>query len=114
MQLPIELQNNLSLVIICSVIAYGVTQIVKPFLKGAFKDKDKARSIVRLCSVLVAALVGYTLGWEWFHLWLGAGAGVLNAWVVQTLKARAEIQLGLRKQESKAQGKEETTQDSDL
>jgi len=88
MMLPTELQNNMSLIIICSVLAYGATEIIKPFLKGVISDDEKRRATVRLSSVILASLVGFTLGWEWFHLWAGAGAGVLNAYIVKVIKDR--------------------------
>ena len=88
MTLPPELHNSMSLIIICSVIAYGATEIIKPFLKGVVTDNEKRRATVRLCSVILASIVGFTLGWEWFHLWTGAGAGVLNAYIVKVIKDR--------------------------
>lgn len=90
-----ELQEHATLIIICSVIGYGVTEITKPFIKGRFDDAEKGRAVVRLVSVLFAAAAGYTLGWAWFHLWCGAGAGVLNAWLVKILKRGTERRFGL-------------------
>jgi biotin transporter BioY len=87
------LEQHALLVILASTISFGVTEIVKPFVSALVEDRGKRRAIVRLLAILGGVLVGYTLGPSWLDVWFGAGAGVLNAWLVAVLKEKIEKRL---------------------
>lgn len=84
-------EHQIQLAIVCSLVSFAITQIVKPFLKG-MTSKDKASALTRLSAVSVGALCGYTLTYAIFDLWLGAGVGGMNALIVKVLKARLKAQ----------------------
>lgn len=88
--IPISVQEHATLILLASVIAYGTTEILKPFLKNLFTDKEKSRAVVRLLSIVSGTVVGYTLGSAWMHIWFGTGAGVLNSWLVAIVKKKLE------------------------
>lgn len=71
-----------------SAVSYGTTHVVKPFVKGWFDDKDKARAVVRLIAIIMGGVVGATVAWTPYAMWQGAGAGVFNAFIVALLKSR--------------------------
>lgn len=88
--IPASAQEQVILIILAAIISFGSTEISKPFLKSAFKDRDKSNAIVRLLAVFSGALVGYTLGDSWNDIWVGSGAGVLNAWAIAIIKKKLE------------------------
>lgn len=87
------LEQHTVLIILASTISFGVTEIVKPFVSAFADDRGRRRAIVRLLAILSGAAVGYTLGPSWLDVWFGAGAGVLNAWLVAVLKEKIEKRL---------------------
>lgn len=88
--IPASAQEQIILIVLAAIISFGSTEISKPFLKSAFKDRDKSNAIVRLLAVFSGALVGYTLGDSWNDIWVGSGAGVLNAWAIAIIKKKLE------------------------
>jgi len=74
-------EQHLVLVVLASTISFGVTEIVKPFV-SFLGDRGRRHAVTRLMAILSGAAVGYTLGPSWLDVWFGAGAGVLNAWLV--------------------------------
>ena len=87
------IEQHLVLVILASVISFGVTEVIKPFVSILADDRERKKAIVRLLAILSGALVGYTLGPKWLDVWFGAGAGTLNAWLVAVLKKKVEDRL---------------------
>ena len=87
------IEQHLVLVILASVISFGVTEVIKPFVSVLADDRERRRAIVRLLAILSGAVVGYTLGPKWLDVWFGAGAGTLNAWLVAVLKKKVEDRL---------------------
>jgi len=79
--------HQIQLAIICALVSFSVTQIVKPFLKNSW-ERDKASALTRLAAVLVGGICGYTLTFAIIDLWLGAGVGGINALIVRQVKAR--------------------------
>ena len=87
------IEQHLVLVILASVISFGVTEVIKPFVSILADDRERTKAIVRLLAILAGAVVGYTLGPKWLDVWFGAGAGPLNAWLVAVLKKKVEDRL---------------------
>ena len=87
------IEQHLVLVILASVISFGVTEVIKPFVSILADDRERKKAIVRLLAILGGAVVGYTLGPKWLDVWFGAGAGTLNAWLVAVLKKKVEDRL---------------------
>lgn len=87
------IEQHLVLVILASVISFGVTEVIKPFVSILANDRERKKAIVRLLAILAGAVVGYTLGPKWLDVWFGAGAGTLNAWLVAVLKKKVEDRL---------------------
>ena len=87
------IEQHLVLVILASVISFGVTEVIKPFVSILADDRERKKAIVRLLAILSGAVVGYTLGPKWLDVWFGAGAGTLNAWLVAVLKKKVEDRL---------------------
>ncbi|MFZ9960281.1 MAG: hypothetical protein ACO3GP_07805 [Candidatus Limnocylindrus sp.] len=87
------IEQHLVLVILASVISFGVTEVIKPFVSILADDRERKKAIVRLLAILAGAVVGYTLGPNWLDVWFGAGAGTLNAWLVAVLKKKVEDRL---------------------
>ena len=87
------IEQHLVLVILASVISFGVTEVIKPFVSILADDRERRRAIVRLLAIVSGAVVGYTLGPKWVDIWFGAGAGTLNAWLVAVLKKKVEERL---------------------
>ena len=87
------IEQHLVLVILASVISFGVTEVIKPFVSILADDRERKKAIVRLLAILAGAVVGYTLGPKWLDVWFGAGAGTLNAWLVAVLKKKVEDRL---------------------
>lgn len=84
-------EHQIQLAIICSLISFAVTQIVKPFIKDKF-EKDKACALTRLAAVITGGVCGFTLTYALIDLWLGAGVGGINALIVQVVKSRLKAQ----------------------
>jgi len=87
------IEQHLVLVVLASTISFGVTEIVKPFVSVFADDRGRRRALTRLMAILSGAAVGYTLGPSWLDVWFGAGAGVLNAWLVAVIKEKVERRL---------------------
>lgn len=87
------IEQHLVLVVLASTISFGVTEIVKPFVSVLADDRGRRRALTRLMAILSGAAVGYTLGPSWLDVWFGAGAGVLNAWLVAVIKEKVEKRL---------------------
>lgn len=81
-------EHQVQLAIVCSLISFAVTQIVKPFIKDKFEDKDKAAALTRLAAVITGGVCGYTLTYALFDLWLGAGVGGVNTLAMRLIKDR--------------------------
>ena len=101
--IPISIQEHITLILLASVIAYGTTEILKPFLKNLFTDKEKSRAVIRLFSIISGTIVGYTLGSAWMHIWFGTGAGILNSWIVAIVKKKLEERYNIRLRHSSKQ-----------
>lgn len=97
-------QQDLLLLTLASVISFGVTEILKPFLKSAFKDKEKNRSLTRIFSIAAAAIVGYELGDCTQDTLVGASAGILNSWVIAVIKAKIEEKFHVKLKDQQAGG----------
>lgn len=100
-------QHHLLLTIIASAVSYGVTQIVKPFLKSRCAE-DKTTAVIRIFAIGSGALVGWTLSYQIVDLWLGAAAGSLNAYLIAVLKKKISDKTGYVEPQSPASGKEES------
>jgi hypothetical protein len=87
------IEQHLVLIVLASTISFGVTEIFKPFASVLAEDRGRKRALTRLMAILAGAAVGYTLGPSWLDVWFGAGAGVLNAWLVAVLKEKIESKL---------------------
>lgn len=85
-------EHQVQLAIMCALISFAVTQIVKPFIKGKCDDRDKAAALTRLAAVITGGLCGYTLTFAIVDMWLGAGIGGVNALVMRSVKARLKAQ----------------------
>lgn len=86
----LQYEQAIKLIALSSVVSWGVTQIVKPFLKDALPDKEKSRSLIRVFAVISGMGVAATLNHTWESVWVGAAAGVLNAWTIAIIKAKLE------------------------
>ena len=84
-------EHQIQLAIICSLVSFGVTQVVKPFWKKDM-DKERAAALTRLAAILSGGLVGYTLTYTVVDLWLGMGVGGVNALAVKLLKRKLNLQ----------------------
>jgi len=84
-------EHQIQLAIICSLVSFGITQVVKPFWK---KDlgKEKAAGLTRLVAIVTGGVVGYTLTFALIDLWLGMGVGGMNALAVKLLKRKLNVQ----------------------
>lgn len=84
-------EHHYILAITCSAVSYGITQVCKPFWKSYFQDKEKAKGITKLCSVISGAIVGFTLTYQIVDLWLGASMGAFNSLVIALLKKKLGV-----------------------
>ena len=87
--------GHVYLVVVAAIVSYTITEVFKPFIFKTCKDKSDA--ITRLFSVLIGAVVGYTLSYDILDLWLGASAGALNAYIVKVVKSKIKSTLGVDK-----------------
>jgi hypothetical protein len=87
--------GDLMLLTMSSVIAYGVTEGLKPLLKYHVRRKAYAQFLTRCVSMSVGGWLGRELGWCDYHVWLGVCGGVLSSWVVAVLKEKVENRLGV-------------------
>jgi len=87
--------GHLYLVLIAAIISFAVTQIVKPFLWKFCNGM--ADSFIRSFAVLTGAFVAYTLSdpLQMVDIWMGACAGVLNAYIVKAFKQKIKSTLTL-------------------
>lgn len=85
-------EHQVQLAIMCALISFAVTQIVKPFIKSKCDDHDKAAALTRLAAVITGGLCGYTLTFAIVDMWLGAGIGGVNALVMRSVKAHLKAQ----------------------
>jgi hypothetical protein len=86
-------QHHIILTITASAVSYAVTQIAKPFLKKIGKEKSVA--VIKLFAVITGGLVGWSLSYAIVDLWLGAGAGGMNTFLVKLIKKKAQSSLGV-------------------
>lgn len=84
-------EHQIQLAIMCSLISFAVTHILKPFIKDKLA-KEKAAALTRLAAVISGGVCGYTLTFTLTDMWLGAGVGGINALIVQVIKARLKSQ----------------------
>ena len=84
-------EHQVQLAIMCSLISFAVTHIIKPFIKDRL-TKDKAAAFTRLAAVITGGVCGYTLTFTLADMWLGAGVGGVNALIVRVMKARLKDQ----------------------
>jgi hypothetical protein len=89
------------LLVICSVVSYGVTEAMKPIVKWHIKRRAYAQALMRYMSMLVGGLLGYELGWCSYHVWVGVSGGVLSSWIVAVLKEKVEKRLGVSVEDEK-------------
>ena len=86
-------EHQVQLAIICSLVSFGVTQVVKPFWKKADGiDKEQGVALTRLCAIITGGIVGYTLTYAIVDLWLGAGIGAINTIVAAKVRKRLGIE----------------------
>lgn len=103
-------QHHVSLFMIASAVSYGATQIVKPFLWRLHREKSKA--LIRLCAVIMGAIVGYTVDHQVLCLWIGAGAGVFNATTVGIISHKVKQRYGDSAKEPSASKEQAQREDS--
>ena len=84
-------EHQIQLAIICSLVSFGVTQVVKPFWKKDM-DKDRASALTRLAAIVSGGVVGYTLTYAIIDLWLGMGVGGVNAVAVKLIKRKLKVE----------------------
>ena len=86
-------EHQIQLAIICSLVSFGMTQVVKPFWKKAESlDKDQASALTRLVAIISGGVVGYTLTYTVIDLWLGMGVGGMNALAVKLMKRKLKVE----------------------
>lgn len=78
---------------ISAIISWVLVEIIKPFIKGQL-DKEKAKSLLRLGSVISGGAVGYSLLKTWEGLWVGASSGAFNTAIVALVKSRLKTLRG--------------------
>jgi hypothetical protein len=76
-------QSIVFFVVICSIVAWTVTQIIKPFVKKFIKDKTLHRSVIRVFSVIAGTGCAYFITPDQIGLIIGFCSGSLNALVVK-------------------------------
>lgn len=83
-------EHQIQLAIVCSLVSFGLTQVVKPFWK---KDmaKDKAAALTRLVAIVAGGVVGYTLTYTVIDLWLGMGVGSINTIAMKLVKKKLSL-----------------------
>lgn len=79
------------LFLICGVISFAATELMKPLTRLMFSSRDARVFVVRLIACIVGAIAGYSLQAAIVSLWVGFAAGVLNASVIGYLKLRLNI-----------------------
>ena len=85
-------QHHILLTLIASVLSYGATEVLKPFIWRSCADKAKA--VIRLFAIIVGGVIGYTLSYKIVDMWLGAAAGSLNAYLIAVLKKKVADKTG--------------------
>jgi hypothetical protein len=80
---------------VAAVIAWGVTETIKPLMKRGGKRKSATRALALLTGTLSGAFIYPALGGEGGGIvggGLGAAAGALNAVIVALVKSKVKAQ----------------------
>ena len=87
--------GHLYLVVIAAILSFALTQIVKPFISKKWKEHEDA--LIRGFAIIVGGLIVYTLSdpFQIIDVYLGASAGVLNAFVIKMFKLKVKKSLGV-------------------
>lgn len=80
-------QDQVTLIALSAVASWGLTQVVKPFIKDRL-EKPKALGVIRGIALLTGAIVGASLDLSAQGLWLGLAAGALNTVIVAKVKQK--------------------------
>lgn len=86
-------QSFVFFVVICSIVAWTITQIVKPFVKKFIKDKTLHRSVIRVFSAIAGTGCAYFMTPDQIGLIIGFCSGSLNAIVVKYAKSYVQSKL---------------------
>ena len=91
--------GHLYLVVIAAILSFALTQIVKPFISKKWKEHEDV--LIRGFAIIVGGLIAYTLSdpFEIIDVYLGASAGVLNAFVIKMFKLKVKKSLGVEDSE---------------
>lgn len=90
--------------VVCCVITYSMTEIVKPLSRVLLKNKDLRSFAVRLSSCILGACAGYQISQKNLGAWLGFASGALNATIVSIIKKKLHNHV---EKESKKEEKDE-------
>jgi hypothetical protein len=86
-------QSFVFFVVVCSIVAWTITQIVKPFVKKFIKDKTLHRSVIRVFSAIAGTACAYFMTSDQIGLIIGFCSGSLNAIVVKYAKGYIQSKL---------------------
>ena len=86
-------QSFIFFVVICSIVAWTITQIVKPFVKKIIKDKTLHNSVIRVFSTIAGMTCAYFLTSDQIGLIIGFCSGSLNAIIVKYAKGYVQSKL---------------------
>jgi len=91
--------GHIYLVVIAAILSFALTQVIKPFISKKWKEHEDA--LIRLFAIAVGGLIAYTLSdpFEMIDVYLGASAGVLNAFVIKVFKLKVKKSLGVEDSE---------------
>ncbi|HCT51341.1 MAG TPA: hypothetical protein DF712_02670 [Balneola sp.] len=84
--------HHVSLFFVASALSYGGIQIIKPFIKRFCDDKKDV--IIRLASIIIGGIIGYSLSKQILDIWIGSAAGVFNAATVGFINAKIKSKHG--------------------
>ena len=91
--------GHLYLVVIAAILSFALTQMIKPFISKKWKEHEDV--LIRGFAIVVGGLIAYTLSdpFEMIDVYLGASAGVLNAFVIKMFKLKVKKSLGVEDSE---------------
>ena len=91
--------GHLYLVVIAAILSFALTQMIKPFISKKWKEHEDV--LIRGFAIVVGGLIAYTLSdpFQIIDVYLGASAGVLNAFVIKMFKLKVKKSLGVEDSE---------------
>jgi len=91
--------GHLYLVVIAAILSFALTQMIKPFISKKWKEHEDV--LIRGFAIIVGGLIAYTLSdpFAMIDVYLGASAGVLNAFVIKMFKLKVKKSLGVEDSE---------------